>query len=572
MKCLVTGATGFIGSALAERLEARGLSVERCGREAPAQAQLNAAGILFHCAGIAHRSASDAEYESSNYRTTLTLAERAAAAGVRRFVFLSSVNAADADDAYGHWKQRTESALVEAWRGSAMGVVILRPALVYGAGARGNLGRLISLVKKGMPTPPPGQPRSMIGLPDLCEALCLLTEVDPGHGRLLIATDGESYTLARLHGAIARALGRHPGTARFPTWCWRLACAAADLFGGRPGSGQTWRRLFGGREYSAALLEGICFVVALVACGCYLRLARRWRLLDVPNHRSAHTTPVPRGGGVGIFLGLFAALGFAQISGAAWPTPYLAITGLAALLMLMGIMDDRYGLPVALRLVAYAATSSLALWLVLGSVPLWLQGLALLYTLWVLNLFNFMDGIDGIAGSEAAFVLSASAVLALWTGGQGAFPLYCLVLAAGCLAFLHWNWAPARVFMGDAGSIPLGFLLALLSLQGEVSGDLPLVASLVLLAAFIADATWTLAWRAWHREKLTEAHSRHLYQRLARFWGGHAPVVRALLAYNLLWLLPLAAAATLLPGYYWLWLPLAYGPLLPVLLKAGKLP
>jgi Fuc2NAc and GlcNAc transferase len=96
--------------------------------------------------------------------------------------------------------------------------------------------------------------------------------------------------------------------------------------------------------------------------------------------------------------------------------------------------------------------------------------------------------------------------------------------------------------------------------------------SLVLLAVFVADASYTLLWRAWHRERLTEAHSRHLYQRLARHWDSHARVVWVMLAYNLLWLLPLAAAAALRPGYWWLWLPLAYGPLLPALLKAGKLP
>ena len=98
MKCLVTGATGFVGGELAERLEARGRSVERCGREAPGDAQLDAAAILYHCAGIAHRAASEAEYETYNYRATLALAERAAAAGIRRFVFLSSVNAAESED------------------------------------------------------------------------------------------------------------------------------------------------------------------------------------------------------------------------------------------------------------------------------------------------------------------------------------------------------------------------------------------------------------------------------------------------------------------------------------------
>jgi Fuc2NAc and GlcNAc transferase len=189
-----------------------------------------------------------------------------------------------------------------------------------------------------------------------------------------------------------------------------------------------------------------------------------------------------------------------------------------------------------------------------------------------LNLFNFMDGIDGIAASEAAFAAASAALLAMWLGSAGAYPLFCLLLAAACIAFLHWNWAPARLFMGDAGSIPLGFLLACLSLQGQLSGALPLVSWLILLAVFIADATYTLCWRALQKERLTEAHARHLYQRLARHWRSHSRVVWAMLAYNLLWLLPLAAAAAVLRDYGWLWLAAAYLPLLLILLKAGKLP
>lgn len=323
---------------------------------------------------------------------------------------------------------------------------------------------------------------------------------------------------------------------------------------------------------TVALAVALAFVGTLVGCGAWLGLARRWGVFDVPNHRSAHATPTPRGGGVGIFLGLFLAVGVLPLLGEPWPAPWLHWCGIAALLVSAGVIDDRHNLPVSVRLGLYALVSAAALWLLLPSAPAWLLVLALLYILWLTNLFNFMDGIDAIAAVEAGFALVAAAGLAMWQGAEGAFPLFCLLLAVSCFAFLHWNWPPARLFMGDAGSIPLGFLLAVLSIQSQLSGELPLVAWLVLLACFIADATYTLCWRVLHGERITEAHSRHLYQRLARHWRSHGRVVLAMLAYNIAWLLPIAVAATMLSGYWWIWLPLAYLPLLPALLKVGKLP
>ncbi len=317
---------------------------------------------------------------------------------------------------------------------------------------------------------------------------------------------------------------------------------------------------------------GLAFVVSLLGCGLYLKLAHRWQMLDVPNHRSAHQQPTPRGGGVGILLGLFAAMAVVPLTGVSWPAPYPLLALIAGALAVTGVVDDRLGLPIAWRFLLYALACAGTSWVLLQGQPGWLLAAAAFYALWLVNLFNFMDGIDGIAAVEAGFAALVAAGLALWLGKGGAFPLFCLLLAAATLAFLHWNWAPARLFMGDAGSIPLGFLLAALSLQGEVSGALPWMCWPILLAVFIGDATYTLAWRLMQGERITEAHSRHLYQRLARHWQSHRRVVLVMLAYNLLWLAPLAAAAALTPILAALWLLLAYLPLLPILLKAGKLP
>ncbi|MEE4190375.1 MAG: glycosyl transferase family 4 [Halieaceae bacterium] len=317
---------------------------------------------------------------------------------------------------------------------------------------------------------------------------------------------------------------------------------------------------------------GLAFVVSLLGCGVYLRLAHRWQMLDVPNHRSAHQAPVPRGGGVGILLGLFAAMAVVPLAGVAWPAPYPLLALAAGALALAGIVDDRLGLPVALRFLLYAAACAGVSWHLLPGQPGWVIALAAFCALWLVNLFNFMDGIDGIAAVEAGFAALAAGVLSLWLGEGGAYPLFCLLLAAAALAFLHWNWAPARLFMGDAGSIPIGFLLAALAIQGVSAGALHWACWPILLAVFIGDATYTLAWRLFNGERITEAHSHHLYQRLARHWNSHGRVVLVMLAYNLLWLLPLAAAAALLPDFALLWLALAYLPLVPAQLKAGKLP
>ena len=136
-----------------------------------------------------------------------------------------------------------------------MSIVTVRPALVYGPGARANLQRLIQLVRYRMPTPPAGNPRSMIGLADLCDALCRLAEVEPGHGSVLTATDGEAYTLARLHAAISRGLGREPGAAWLPLWSWRTACLLFDTLRGAPRRGGTFERLFSGSVHSN---ESLC--------------------------------------------------------------------------------------------------------------------------------------------------------------------------------------------------------------------------------------------------------------------------------------------------------------------------
>jgi Fuc2NAc and GlcNAc transferase len=320
-----------------------------------------------------------------------------------------------------------------------------------------------------------------------------------------------------------------------------------------------------------ALWVGLTFLLSVLLCGLYLKLARRWQHYDIPNERSAHSQPTPKGGGVGIFAALLLAL--AATSGIGeWPAIYLQLMLLAGALVVVGVIDDRYNLPVLVRLVVYGVACLAAILLLYWPSPLWWLALAGLYALWLVNLFNFMDGIDGIAAAEAVFVAAAAAALALWQGGDLQYPLFCLLLAAACLGFIVWNWAPARLFMGDAGSVSVGFLLAALSMLGDSSGVLPLSCWLILLALFLSDATVTLLLRAVRGEDITQAHSQHMYQRLARQWGSHGRVVVAMTVVNLLYLLPLAGLALRHPAWTPWILPVAYAPLVLAVLKAGKLP
>lgn len=301
-------------------------------------------------------------------------------------------------------------------------------------------------------------------------------------------------------------------------------------------------------------------------------LARRWQIMDLPNARSAHTQATPRGGGVGLFVGLLLSVAAVSVLLQGWPPIIWQLLMVTALLVVVGIVDDVSGAAVSLRFLLYSLAACAGALLLLWPAPAWLLLPAAFYILWMMNLFNFMDGIDGIAAAETIFACVAIAGLTAWQDGDSPYLLFCLLLAGAAGGFLCWNWSPARLFMGDAGSISLGFLLAVLSILGELTGAVPLVCWLILLAVFIADASLTLLWRVATGEVITQAHSSHLYQRLARHWQSHRRVVLLMLVYNTLYLLPLAAIALVWSQWQWAALAAAYLPLLLAVIKAVKLP
>lgn len=320
----------------------------------------------------------------------------------------------------------------------------------------------------------------------------------------------------------------------------------------------------------------VTFLLSAALCGAYLRLARRLQVLDRPNERSSHHRPTPHGGGAPLLVGFAGGVAVAAGLYGPWQGIYPVLLGSGLLLMLLGVVDDLRGLSVALRMALYG----LCCLVVAGSLlnplftgaALWVAVAAWTFVLlWSLNLYNFMDGIDGIAATQCAAACVSAALLVGAGSGDQAYALFCLLLAASHLGFLLWNWPPARLFMGDAGSVPTGFLLAALALLGWVHDWLNPLCWLVLLAVFVTDASWTLVWRITSGQPFTRPHRLHAYQRLSRHFNSHLVVDLLLLVTNALWLFPLAWAVQIWPGSGFLLVILAYLPLVAGMAKVHKL-
>ncbi len=309
--------------------------------------------------------------------------------------------------------------------------------------------------------------------------------------------------------------------------------------------------------------------------GWVARRARDLRLIAQPNGRSSHAAPTPSGGGIGIVL---AGLGSGAVLATQGETEYWPILAFSALIAGIGLRDDIRPLPQAPRLIiqAIACLTLLALLDPLGDdAPWYAFGLLLLASVWWINLFNFMDGIDGIAGSQAVFMLGTAAGAGLLSNGEiVATPSWTWMLAIGAAAFgflLH-NWAPARVFMGDVGSTFLAFMILSLAWLSLREGWINLAFWVILAAVFVSDATVTLLRRLLTRQRWREAHRSHAYQRLARRWRSHARVSLLCLAIDLFWLAPLAGLSLWRPDWSpWL-CALSYTPLVvgAWMLDAGK--
>lgn len=282
----------------------------------------------------------------------------------------------------------------------------------------------------------------------------------------------------------------------------------------------------------------LCFALAWALSVRVLRYLLARQILDMPSERSSHSRPTPRGGGWALMLAALPALAAVGLLSGDLGRMAPLLLGTAGL-MTVSWMDDRRDLSPLVRLGVQAAAVALGLLALPADLTVW-QGLlpgwadravtALLW-LWFINLYNFMDGIDGLAGSETMLIGAGIALVCLVAGEFGTAGLLGAALAGAAGGFLTHNWRPARMFMGDVGSVPLGFLLGFLLVTLAASGHW--VAALLLPAYYLADATITLTRRALRGEKIWRAHREHFYQKAAIGAGRHDRVVLTIMGYSL---------------------------------------
>jgi Fuc2NAc and GlcNAc transferase len=299
-------------------------------------------------------------------------------------------------------------------------------------------------------------------------------------------------------------------------------------------------------SFLAAMLAGWLLV------GMLRMLTVRWGLVDLPNARSSHAKPTARGGGLAIVLVTLTAvlveLATHRISFS------LAIAWLlgGGLIATIGLLDDLKNLSAIVR-AAVHVVSAMVLFAAVGlealpPSPLWTAGpgvawiVGVIAIVWSVNLFNFMDGIDGLAAAQCVFVVVSAALVLASHGGIDGSALPPIAMAGAAAGFLIWNRPPARIFMGDVGSGFIGFGLIAGALETSGHGVVSIWTWLILNGLFVADATVTVITRLLQHQRIYEAHRLHVYQKLTRRWSSHGRVTAAYMGINLAWCLPWAIA------------------------------
>lgn len=280
------------------------------------------------------------------------------------------------------------------------------------------------------------------------------------------------------------------------------------------------------------------FVLTVVGTGVTLRVLKHYHIMDNPNERSSHTVPQFRGGGWGVMVPFLLLLAVAAWLSGQWQQCAWVAGGIV-LLMTVSWLDDTRGASAKLRLLAQVGAvvlgyQALPDGLILqGLLPGWAEAVLVgIGWVWFCNLYNFMDGIDGITGTQTAFIGAGVVIVTVVAGLPDMLsPLLAAALLGGGLGFLVWNWHPSKLFMGDIGSVPLGFVLGFLLLTLAAQGQL--VAALIIPLYYLGDATFTILKRTAQRKKIWEAHREHFYQQAIPSPGrDHNIVMRYIIVCN----------------------------------------
>lgn len=293
------------------------------------------------------------------------------------------------------------------------------------------------------------------------------------------------------------------------------------------------------------LMIALCFLATAAIAELTRRNASRLGLVQIPNERSSHSIPTPSGGGIAIVL-------VSTVAGLLLDAELFGYVVTCALAGLLGFLDDRLNLSAKFRLAVHFVLVGAVTGMLLSRIPVeeslrvYIWALAVpvvIFGVWWVNLFNFMDGIDGLASSQAIFMTAAAFMLVMDRSsvhGLGDFLVLDLILSACAAGFVVLNWPPARIFMGDAGSNFLAVAIFAVFLGLVTTGRLEVFAALILSAVFVCDATVTLLARILRGESGFKAHRTHAYQKLSRGTGGHRRTTLIYLAINVCWIYPLA--------------------------------
>lgn len=329
------------------------------------------------------------------------------------------------------------------------------------------------------------------------------------------------------------------------------------------------------------LLVALVFLTSFFGTYFYRSIAIQKGILANPNFRTLHENPKPRGGGIVFSWVFILAVFILGQSGAIGLDLVLAIGIGGGLASFFGFIDDVTNIRPIIKL---STQGCLAAWIMIcfnGGplatnlwLPVWLSWfLSWFLLIWLINLYNFMDGVDGMAASGAIYICMILILITYILGGSSFnLSLLCLLLAMSCLGFLSFNWPPASIFMGDSGSVFLGYCFGVFIMKTTMTSDISFWTWLVIFGYFVGDTTTTIILRIMIVKKWYGAHRSHAYQNLARILGSHIKVTGGVLVYHVVWLMPLAIWSSLepglaplatvfalLPSIYW---ALRFGPLL----------